>query len=117
MKARIKHNKKIIEIKDIIECKGFQKIKGMMFKKAENANALLFKFKKPNKSPIHSFFCPIFLAIWLREKEMVEFKIIKSFTLRIKPKKDFDMLLEIPWNKKYCNIIKDFYDDKINENI
>ena len=80
-----------------------------MFKKPETS-ALLFNFNK--SQAIHSFFCPDFLAIWLNNGKIIEYKLITGNKSYIKPKKEFDKLLEIPFNKKYSSIIKLFLEDR-----
>ena len=85
------------------------KIMGLMFKKKTTEN-LLFEFNEKTNLRIHSYFVFFdFLAIWLDKKNRVlEWKIIKSFTLSVKPKKSFFKLIEIPFNKKNEEIIKSF---------
>ena len=75
---------------------------GLMFKRRERARALLFKFKKPVKMAIHSFFVFFpFFAIWLNEKdEIVGIKKVKPFKFRVLPSRKFVKLVEIPINKK-----------------
>ena len=83
----------------IRECKTlYSKFIGLMFKK--NSPPLLFIFKKPVKISIHSFFCKPFIAIWFLQNKIIEIKSIKPNKLSIKPKKEFDKLLEIPSNSK-----------------
>jgi len=86
------------------ECRGVMKAIGLMFS-GENADARIFRFSKPTKTPIHSYFCPEFIAIWLRDSKVVDFKIVNSKKLSISPKQKFDTLLEIPLNKKYKDTI------------
>lgn len=85
------------------------KIIGLMFKKKTTGN-LLFEFNEKTSLRIHSYFVFFdFLAIWLDKKNKVlEWKVIKSFTLNVKPKKPFFKLIEIPFNKKNVKIIKSF---------
>lgn len=49
---------------DVKEVKGFGKVSGLMFRK--KSKPLLFKFKRPTRIPIHSFFCKPFHAVWMR---------------------------------------------------
>ena len=107
MKAKINFNGKLIEIPDIIEVKGIKKYTGLMFK-GKNTNALLFDFKEPGKKAIHSLFCNDFLAVWLNEGKIVDYKLINSIKLLIKPENEFTHLLEIPVNEKYSSIISNF---------
>jgi len=99
-------NKKLLL--DVKICKSiFQKIKGLMFCRRETAKPLLFKFKRPTPMKIHSFFCPKFLAVWLDQKnKIIEAKIIKPFTLSVKPKKEFSKLIEIPLSRNYYSKVK-----------
>jgi len=86
---------------------------GLMFKKKTTEN-LLFEFSEKTSLRIHSYFVFFdFLAIWLDKKNRVlEWKIIKSFTLSVKPKKSFFKLIEIPFNKKNGKIIKFFVGER-----
>ena len=100
-------NKKInISVKKIL---GFWKITGLMFKK-KTTESLLFDFKKKTKMRIHSYFVFFnFLAIWIDEKNKVlEWKMVKPFTLSIKPENNFVKLIEIPINKRNEVIVKFF---------
>jgi uncharacterized membrane protein (UPF0127 family) len=99
--------KKKIKI-NLKTCNHFEKFSGLMFARREKAKALLFDFKKPVRTPIHSYFVFFpFVAIWLdKENKLVKMKIIKPFTLIICPKKFFYKLVEIPINKNYEKIIK-----------
>ena len=94
--------KKKFKIKARI-CGCFQKIRGLMFRKKENAETLLFEFSKPTKMKIHSFFVFFdFIAIWFDEKgRIIEIKRIKPFTFCAFPRKFYFKLLEIPLNSKY----------------
>ena len=82
---------------------------GLMFKKKTTEN-LLFEFNEKTNLRIHSYFVFFdFLAIWLDKKNRVlEWKIIKSFTLSVKPKKSFFKLIEIPFNRKNEEIVESF---------
>ena len=100
-------NKKInISVKKVSV---FGKITGLMFKK-KTTESLLFDFKKKTKMRIHSYFVFFnFLTVWLDEKNKVlEWRIVKTFTLSIKPKNYFVKLIEIPINKKNEEIVKFF---------
>lgn len=108
MKAvlRYKGRKILIELKKV---SGIGKFTGLMFK-SKNTGALLFEFKKGNRA-IHSCFCHPFLAIWLLDGKIVDFKLISPFRLSIKPASDFDRLIEIPFNNRYSQIINLFLDE------
>lgn len=68
---------------------------------------LIFKFKKDTRISIHSFFVFFpFLAIWLDFKnEVLDIKIVKPFSLNIRPRKNFRKIVEIPINDKNKKII------------
>ncbi len=89
-------------------CGSFRRVKGLMFKSKENAEALLFEFKKPVKMKIHSFFVFFdFISVWFDENgKIIEARKIKPFTFCVASKKPFKKLLEIPINSKYENLIK-----------
>ena len=91
MKLKIKN-----EIIDVEEMKGFGKIRGLMFRK--KSKPLLFRFKKPTRQRIHSFFCRPFRAIWMINGKVVEERDVKPFNFSIKPKQAFTELVEIPKN-------------------
>lgn len=88
MKIKIKN--KIVEVE---EMKGFGRFRGLMFRR--RSKPLLFKFNKPNREPIHSFFCKPFYAVWMKDGKVVEEKLIKPFRFFVRPKKDFTELIEI----------------------
>ena len=105
MKAVIKIGDKKVEIENIKKVSGFGKITGLMFKK--NSQALLFEFNK-GKEPIHSLFCYPFIAVWILDGKVQEFKIVNSWKFYISPKKEFDKLIEIPLNSKYSHLLEYF---------
>jgi len=72
----------------------FEKARGLMFR--TNPKALLFKFKKPTNQAIHSLFCKPFRAIWLKNGEIIDEKIVKPFSFSIKPQGKFTEIVEIP---------------------
>ena len=81
---------------------------GLMFKKRENASALLFEFDPRSRIPLHSWFVFFpFLVIWLDgNNKMLEMRVINPFSFRILPRKSFSNAVEIPLNKKYSRIIQ-----------
>jgi len=107
MKLTITHKGKKIEINDILECRGIKKYIGLMFK-GKNTNALLFKFSKAGREPIHSFFCSDFLAIWILDGKIVEYKFVESWKTIVRPEKEFNILLEVPINEKYLDVVSNF---------
>ena len=103
---KINFKNKTFEIK-ARECRGIKKALGLMFS-GKKAKALIFRFKNQTKTPIHSLFCPEFLAVWLLNMKVIEYKIIKKTKLSIIPRKNFNSLIEIPINKKYEKILRIF---------
>ena len=91
-----KRKKISLEVK---ECANIlDKALGLMFR--TKSPSLLFIFKKPVKTPIHSFFCKPFVAIWFNKNKIIDVKLVKSWRFAIKPDQKFDALLEIPSNDK-----------------
>ncbi len=84
------------------KCGMFGQFWGLMFSRREKAENLLFEFRKPVSFSIHSVFVFFpFVAVWLDEKgNVTKIKIIKPFTLSVKPKRKYKKLLEIPINRK-----------------
>ena len=100
-------NKKIeIHVRKVSE---LGKITGLMFRK-KTTNSLLFMFNRNSNMRIHSFFVFFnFLAIWADSNDrVIEWKVIKPFTLSVKPKKSFMKLIEIPMSKKNQKILEFF---------
>jgi len=112
MKINLKYKNKKIEI-EVQKCNLFGMVRGLMFRRGENAPALLlFDFKKLRRLKIHSFFCPEFLAVWLDGKNNVfEIKKVYPWKIAVFPKKSFVKLIEIPCSSKYRDIIKFLVDD------
>ncbi len=108
-KIGLKFNGKKSEIK-VYDCNSFERFSGLMFIRKEKARILLFDFNKKTRVPIHSFFVFFnFIAIWLDDKnKTVDLKIVKPFSLLIKPKKPFNKLIEIPINNKHKEIVELF---------
>ena len=106
MKARLHIKGRNIIIEDLKKCNAFNKFAGLMFKRREKANALLFDFVKEGRHAIHSFFVFFpFLALWLDgNNNIVEYKIVYPFVALVMPKKSFSKLIEIPLNEKYKKI-------------
>ena len=83
---------KIIEVR---ECKTLlSRVRGLMFRK--KSLPLVLVFKKPTRQAIHSFFCKPFKAVWLKDGKIIDEKIVKPFSLSVKPKKYFTEIVEIP---------------------
>ncbi|HTZ41803.1 MAG TPA: hypothetical protein VMC07_01180 [Candidatus Omnitrophota bacterium] len=82
---------------------------GLMFSRRERAKALVFKFKKPSKMAIHSFFVFFpFIAAWTgTDGKVIETRKVKPFLGYVCPKKSYLSLVEIPLNRKYKKITDD----------
>src|SRR3989344_6592201 len=83
-----------------------RKISGLMFRTRETEN-LLFSFSKKTRISIHSWlvFFP-FLAVWMDENNNVlEYRVVRPFSTKIRPKKPFKKLLEIPTNSKNSRLL------------
>lgn len=106
----IYYNGKKIEV-SVKKVSFIRKFSGLMFKTKDTSN-LLFEFNKKSDIGIHSFFVFFkFLVLWLdNENNVLEYKIIKPFTLSALPKNQFNRLIEIPFNKKNKDIIEFFVD-------
>lgn len=114
MKFKLRYAGRQILI-SVIECKNtWQKIRGLMFRKKEQSEALLFDNFCGN---IHSFFVFFpFLAIWLDEKnKILSVRKIYPFNPCILPSKNSFRLLEIPINSKYFKVVKSF--SSVNQKI
>lgn len=109
-KINLSFNGKNISIKTK-ECNLLQKGIGLMFSRRENAENLLFAFKKKTNISIHSFFVFFpFIALWLDEgNKFVDLKIVKPFLPCISPSRKCKYLIEIPFNKKNRNIIRKIF--------
>ena len=91
---------------DVIECKTFiQKGTGLMFRK--DNRALLFPFRRKVNRAIHSFFCKPFIALWFNDKRIVDVQLVRPWQFSIRPKKKFNILLEIPVGNKFFTQISD----------
>lgn len=87
---------------------------GLMFK-GKNTKNLLFEFKRDTRTSIHSLFVFFrFLAIWLdKDNNVVDFRIVKPFSIDVNSKSNFRRLLEIPLNDRNRKLaIMFFLDDK-----
>ena len=89
-------------------CGFFDRALGLMFKPRKNAQALLFKFDKSSRITIHSLFVFFpFVVAWLDSKgKIIEIRKIKPFTPLVSIEKSYSLLIEIPINKKYSDIVK-----------
>lgn len=85
----------------------FGKYLGLMFKNKNTAN-LFFSFSSSKKRAIHSLFVFFdFLAVWLDDNnKVIEIRRVRPFSLEILPKKEFRLLIELPFNNKNLAIIE-----------
>jgi uncharacterized membrane protein (UPF0127 family) len=101
----MKNKKKVLEvglgkyklkIADYEICSSvLSKARGLMFR--INPKPLLFVWKKPLRTAIHSFFVfQKFVAVWYYRGKIVEIKLVKPWTFAVTPKVKFNKLLEIP---------------------
>ncbi len=92
------YNKKKIEI----PIKKSLGIRGLMFRRKNNAPILLFE----NVGALHSFFVFFpFIALWLdKNNNVVDLKIVKPFTLIVKSEKKSKKIIEISINKYHDDI-------------
>lgn len=104
MNANLNFKGKQIEVGDIKKCEGLKKYTGLMFR-TRNTDALLFDFGAPCLRAIHSLFCPSFLAVWINENKIVDYRLVAPWQFKIVPKEEFTKLLEIPLNEKYSGIL------------
>jgi uncharacterized membrane protein (UPF0127 family) len=83
----------------------FQRFTGLMFKSKEKSQILLFD--NADNYAIHSFFVFFdFLILWLDDKnKVVEWRIVKPFSVYEKSKKQFSRIIEIPINRRYYGIV------------
>ena len=115
MDLKLNYKGKSIRVKDVKICDTvLSKFKGLMFANKDNAQVLVFKFKKPTNQAIHSLFVRFpFISIWLDEHgKVVEIRIIKPWKLYVKSKQKFSKLIEVPINKKYQEITKIIVGDR-----
>lgn len=101
---------------EVQQCKNiFSKLRGLMFRRRENASAMLFNFKNPVRIAIHSLFVFFpFVAIWIdSDGKIIEKKIVSPFHFRIYPGKNFTKIIEIPFNKKYSKIVDFVVEEKV----
>ncbi len=104
MKIFFNKNTFNVEVK---EAREVGKYLGLMFK-TRNTDNLLFKFKNYKTFGIHSYFVFFeFLAIWLdKHDNIVEYSIVKPFTLFYNSKMPSVKLLELPLNSRNKKIVK-----------
>ncbi len=124
VKFNFKYRGKKISL-DVEECRSIiQKTRGLMFRK--KSKPLLFIFKYPNRSAIHSFFCVPFIAIWFddtknfskknfgvsktksfEDNKIVDIKYVKPWRNYIRPRNKFNKFLEIPIGNREFKLFSD----------
>lgn len=100
----IKLNKRKIKL-DVIEAGFFMKFRGLMFRSLENSCILLFD--NASNIAIHSYFVFFdFLVLWLdRENNVVDWEVVKPFSVYEKSNKEFYKIIEIPVSRRYHSIV------------
>lgn len=106
MKFRYKNRDFNIDVKRLSGIKNFTS--GLMFVKKDRAKALLFDFEKVSKFSFTSLFVFFpFLMLWLDEgNNVLKIKKINPFIWKIPSVKAYYKVLEIPFNKRYKDIIQ-----------
>ena len=106
-KIALKYKDEQIEI-PCQDCNIFQKMRGLMFRKRRNAPVLLFRFIEDKNISFHSFFVFFpFVIIWLdKNNKIVEYKEIRPWTWRIKTRKPFSKVIEIPVSYKNAKLLE-----------
>ena len=88
------------QLKKLKEAKGLQYFFGLMFQKPDSS-PIFWTFKHSVYFGLHSFFCPIFIALWYDENHnLIDQKLITPWKLFIYPKTKFTTLVEIPINNQ-----------------
>ncbi len=114
MKLSVKYKGKSISI-PVSETGFISRGLGLTFK-TRNTSNLLFDFLKPvtiegTLTSVFVFFD--FLAIWTdKNNNVVDYKIIKPFTLSIVQRKQFYKIIEVPVNSDNKRIIEFFIGNK-----
>lgn len=106
---RIHYKRKSISV-SAKKARSFKKFSGLMFRSLSKSQNLLFEFNKETSISFHSYFVFFkFMIIWLDSKnKVIEYKIVKPFSLKISCQKKFKKCLEIPLKNKNKKII-DFF--------
>lgn len=106
-KISLIYKKKRINL-DVMKCQGIELARGLMFRKRENAPALLFNFGRKIRVSLTSLFVFFpFYALWLDSKnKVIRVEKIRPFVPIIQADKSFNKIVEIPMNRKYSKIIK-----------
>ncbi len=90
----------------------FGKIRGLTFRKRQNAPVLLFEFKEKKNIALHSFFVFFpFVVLWLDDKNrIIDFQEVFPWKISIKSNKKFRKILEVPINKKNWKLLEELHD-------
>jgi uncharacterized membrane protein (UPF0127 family) len=101
---KLKNNKIKLNVYKLSEVGKFI---GLMFK-SRGCKNLMFNFNSPGRWSIHSFFVFFdFMAIWVDDKNnVINWKIVKPFTFKVTPKKEFSTLIELPLNEMNKKLIR-----------
>lgn len=91
------------------DCNIFQKMRGLMFRKRSKAPILLFRFVEDKYISFHSFFVFFpFVIIWLdKNNKVVGYKEVRPWNWKIKTKKHFCKVIEIPINYKNSSLLEE----------
>lgn len=84
------------KIRKVVFARGFKKFVGIMFRNRVTV-PLLFEFNKETRfeNAIHSFFCPVFEAIFLDSgRRVVDIQRVKPFKLLVVSRKPCKYLIE-----------------------
>lgn len=108
MRVKLNHNGRKITL-NVHETNFLNRGIGLMFK-SRHTNNLLFEFNSEKEFSIHSLFVFFpFLAIWLNDRnKVVESRVVNPFSFKVKSKKRFRRLVEIPINEKNKAVIQLF---------
>lgn len=108
-------NKKIwIECKD---CNIFQKMRGLMFRKKENAQNLLFQFSDDKNIGFHSFFVFFhFVILWVnKDNKIIDYREVYPWKFKIKTPRHFAKVIEIPINNKNSKVLEELHKILVEE--
>jgi uncharacterized membrane protein (UPF0127 family) len=105
MEIKVKIGGKDLIINNVKKLPPFGKFIGLMFQNREKSQALLFEDSK--NTSIHSFFVFFnFLILWLNDKnEVLDYKVVKPFSIYEKSPTGFTKIIEIPINRRYHKIV------------
>ena len=104
----INHSGKKLKI-DARKMGFFMRGLGLMFR-SRNSDNLLFDFSRDVKISFHSLFVFFpFIIIWLdSSNRVIEWRVVRPFSLTISPKRKFRRVVEVPLNEKNECIVRFF---------